>query len=47
MRLIAMLTGPVFYALTMVLLHPLDWFLILIGLVATTCIFVYLDRKLP
>ena len=47
MRFIAMMVGPVFYAITMFLLHPVDYKIIVIGLVLVTAVFAWLDKVMP
>lgn len=47
MRFIAMMVGPVFYAITMYLLHPVDYEIIITGLVLVTAALAWLNKVMP
>lgn len=47
MRFCAMMAGPVFFSITMFLLHPEGGRIILTGFVLTTVVMAFLNKLLP
>lgn len=47
MRYCAMMAGPVFFSITMILLHPDAWKTIVTGFVVLGGVMAYINKKLP